>query len=340
MIFNFFHMNNKNKACILVYALMICMFTISCKKEVAIADEDSYHKLYIPQAAKGVHSINFQYDETEADTVFYGAAIGGFTKNEQAIALSFEILNSRLTEFNLKNNTSYQLLPKISYTLVGEKSLIPQSKVSSGLSHVIIDPGQLDKEASYLLPIEVKAEGSGILYNEKLKTIFITVTFSEAPPVNYDDYSRSLWEVHDFSSHDPWEGGAEGNALSVLDDKPYTFWSSRWQGGQVPLPHHITVDMNEVKELHGITFMNRTYWDGLFNGPPTGVIIQVSNDGNVWEEVQTFTDIPGIAAGVEPAGIWNRLYLNKPKTARYFKFTVIAIQGSGSVTSVAELGAF
>lgn len=333
-------MNNKNIASILVYSFMICLFSIGCKKEVTIADEDNYHKLYIPQAVKGVHSINFDYNETETDTIFYGAAIGGFTKNEKAISLSFGVLSSRLNEFNLKNNTAYQLLPEISYSLVGEKSLIPQNKFSSVLSHVIIDPTKLDKEGTYLLPIELTADENSILYNEKLKTIFIVVTFSEAPPVNYDDYDRSLWEVHDYSSHDPWEGGAEGNALSIIDDKPYTFWSSRWQGGQLPLPHHITVDMNEVKELHGITFMNRTYWDGLFNGPPTGVTIHVSNDGIVWEEVQTFTGLPGITTGVEPAGVWHRLYFDKSKTARYFKFIVIAIQGDGSVTSVAELGAF
>lgn len=333
-------MNKKNIAQILAFSVMLCIFIVACKKEVTITDVDNYSKLYIPQAVKGVHNINFDYHATEADTLFYGAAIGGFKSNDNDISLNFEVLELRVGQYNEKNSTSYQLLPELGYTIVGEKSLIPRGKINSALSQVIIDPTKLDREKEYLLPIDIAVEGSDILYNEKLRTIYIVVEFSVAPPVNYDDYDRSSWEVHGFSSHDPWEGGAEGNALSVLDNKPYTFWSSRWQGGQLPFPHDITIDMKAEKELHGITFMNRTYWDGVFNGPPKEVIIHVSNDGNIWEEVQTFTDIPGITAGVEPAGIWNRLYFDEAIDGRYFKFTVMSIHGTGSVTSVAELGAF
>src|SRR5690606_36552713 len=115
-------MNKKNITRILVYSIMLCVFITACKKDVMIADIDSYSKLYIPQAVKGVHTINFDYDEVDADTVFYGAAIGGFTNNEKDIPLTFQVLETRLAEYNEKNNTTYELMPESSYTLVGEKS--------------------------------------------------------------------------------------------------------------------------------------------------------------------------------------------------------------------------
>lgn len=321
--------------------LMACVAQVmtSCDKQVTIEDRDSYQKLYIPQAARGTLAVGFTTGDTEPDTVAFGAAVGGFDVPASTITVRFEVAEEVVAAYNAANRTDYPLLPSEALALLDTELDIPAGQVNSAVGKLVIDPQHLENDAAYLLPIRI-ADVSGQVgrYAEDIHTLYVVVTVAPAPPVYHEDLDRSGWEVASYSSHDPWEGGAEGHANSVLDGNFYTFWVSKWMGGELPLPHHIVIDMKASQTLHGVSFMNRTFWDEYTNGQPRDVTVEVSADGTSWEPAKTFTDIPnpdGVAAGN-----WIRLAFDAPVDARYFKFIVTGIHGVGSVTSVAELGAF
>jgi len=325
----------------ILFMACIAQVMTGCDKQVAIPERDGYQKLYIPQAARGTVTVAFTTGETLPDTVAFGAAVGGFDVPASTIAVRFEVASDAVDAYNTANHTDYPLLPSDALTLLDETVDIPAGQINSPLSKVVIDPQALEDDAQYLLPIRLVEVSRQIgRYSEEIHTLFIIVTVAPAPPVYHEDLDRTGWEVASYSSHDPWEGGAEGHANSVLDGNFYTFWISKWMDGELPLPHHIVIDMRESHTLHGISFMNRTFWDDYSNGQPKAVAVELSADGETWEAVKEFSDIPAPEAGAAPAGNWIRLEFDEEQDARYFKFIVTEIHGTGSVTSVAELGAF
>src|SRR5687768_928797 len=101
-----------------VYKYLACCFLVialGCNKEVLIENRDSYKKLYIPQAVKGVASISFENLEAAPDTIVYGAAVGGFDLPAADVPVKFEVLQPAVDAYNEANGTSYTLLPQQSY---------------------------------------------------------------------------------------------------------------------------------------------------------------------------------------------------------------------------------
>src|SRR3546814_5319167 len=102
---------------------------------------------------------------------------------------------------------------------------------------------------SDLLPL---SRQSSFKMNEALQTTYYLIT-AEPDIADYPDYDRSAWTIVDFSSEEAnGEGPNNGRAVFVLDGDNQTFWHSQWQGASPTPPHHITVDLGEVKTLHGI----------------------------------------------------------------------------------------
>ena len=136
-------------------------------------------------------------------------------------------------------------------------------------------------------------------------------------------------KIVDFSSEEAsGEGPNNGKAIFLLDNNINSFWHSQWQNGSAGPPHHITVDMGEVKEMHGFMSTARQV-DG--NGKPNRVEISVSTDNVNWTLAGEYT----LAFKKEP----QKVFLRKFLAARYFKFTIKSAYGSTSA-HMSELGAF
>ncbi|MFZ4261651.1 BT_3987 domain-containing protein [Sphingobacterium sp. HJSM2_6] len=322
-------------------AISLLTFISSCDHEVEIVNREAYQKLYIPQAIKGLKSIEYIGGQDKKDTLKIGAAVGGFDKITAAISIKFEVDIQALDAYNDLNRTSYLLLPETAYELSSWNVTIPAGEVSSSLSELIISSTGLQLDQEYLLPIRIIDEHKSIdQYDENGQIYYVYVKSTPPAPVYYEDFSRAGWEVVDYSSHDPWEGVGEGHALTILDDNAYTFWISKWLGGALPFPHSISIDMKTAREVHGLTFMNRTFWQNETNGEPKNVSIYVSLNGSDWDFVQDVDDIPGPEFGVPPAGKWIRMDFDNAVSARYFKLVVTGVHGAGTVVNIAEIGAY
>lgn len=69
-------------------------------------------------------------------------------------------------------------------------------------------------------------------------------------------------------------------AKNVLDGDSSTIWHTRWGAIQPPHPHHLTLDLGEVREVVGLRFLPRQ--DGTQSGQFRDVAIFVSDDGQNW----------------------------------------------------------
>lgn len=317
-----------------VYKYLACCFLVialGCNKEVLIENRNSYKKLYIPQAVKGVASVSFENLEAAPDTIVYGAAVGGFDLPAADVPVKFEVLQPAVDAYNEANGTSYTLLPQQSYQ-AGLETVIPKGKANSGLASVIISPAALEIEKEYLLPITLLPGNNAPAANTALQTYFIKVKV-QPKKIEYINLERTGWEVVGFSDEEP-EAGYQGAAY-VLDNNPYTWWNTKYKTGVVPFPHYIVIDMKTSKELYGIYFQNRDFggWDGY---RATGVTIYVSNDNVNWVEHETFTEIP-LPEGVR-LNAQAPLIFSKKVTTRYLKFEALSNNGGESIICITEIG--
>ena len=153
------------------------------------------------------------------------------------------------------------------------------------------------------------------------------------------EYDRTDWEVIDFSSQEPWPSAPEeGGAAYVLDNNPFTFWSTAWVNGEAPFPHHITIDTKSVESLHGITFKNRKFDDDYSSGQPKDMQVLVSQDNVNWQTAATYTNIEIPEGPVDESK--TRLSFPAAVNARYLKLVVTAIHGTNKVLYFSEIGAF
>lgn len=144
---------------------------------------------------------------------------------------------------------------------------------------------------------------------------------------NFAGLSPRGWKVVEVDSEEVTQG-SNGAALAIDGDSS-TFWHSRW-GADLKLPHHITVDMGQVRRIAGFVYLPRQ--DGMLNGTAEHFRLEVSEDGANWHvavEKGTFSNVrnnPDLQ-DVRFA----------PMKARYFRFTALSEVWNNGWTSAAEL---
>lgn len=67
-------------------------------------------------------------------------------------------------------------------------------------------------------------------------------------------YDRSNWVVLEVSDETASDGGGKN---TLLDDNLSSYWHSRWDGGNVPLPHWAVIDMTSPKRIAKIDTYKR-----------------------------------------------------------------------------------
>ena len=108
-----------------------------------------------------------------------------------------------------------------------------------------------------------------VLQGEGITTNNTFVNFAAA--VNGNTISQSGWtDVVD--SFEPGNGG-----YLAIDGNPNTFWHTEWTPVEVPLPHTITINLQAVYNVDGLTYLPRQ--DGLSNGNIGQHQIFTSTDG-------------------------------------------------------------
>jgi hypothetical protein len=171
------------KKIVQISAFIFCVLMSGCSKEVDIdlniKDAETYSMLYMPQA-NGNPVIKSLSITPSVSQFNYSAYLGGSLDNNSLINVKFAVSQAMVDEFNLKNGTSYKLMPEGSYTLENPEAKINAGSKNTGVLNLSIKTqGFILPFQSYLLPVGITEAGAKI--NPALQTIYFLITGSYAP---------------------------------------------------------------------------------------------------------------------------------------------------------------
>lgn len=195
--------------------------------------------------------------------------------------------------FVYKNNKSQNII-----------RLIPASEMRTVITDYL--PGsEFSYETCYLPEINAL---------DTFKVQAVILTFPE-----YYKFNKQDWMVIDFS--DEQYGSAK-----IIDNDPKTFWHSKWEP-DAPLPHHLTVDMQEEKSLNKVSITRC-----LDNNDLKKTRIDVSLDNVHWTEIGELEFSKTISSSSVD------LILKASVKARYIKI-VVTESNRPPYASIAEINA-
>ena len=137
-----------------------------------------------------------------------------------------------------------------------------------------------------------------------------------------ENFDRTNWEVIDFSSEENKEF-----ASYVLDGDANTFWHSRWSQNPTSYPHHLTVDMADILDVSGFSFLQR---DGMRK--VKNIEILVSTDNTQWESMGDFQ--------LKEINTLHHINFNNKTSFRYFKIIAKSAFDGQQYAAMAEIMCF
>jgi len=141
-------------------------------------------------------------------------------------------------------------------------------------------------------------------------------------PGEPDNLDRSQWKIIDFSSEQDGE-----IANYVLDGDGETFWHSRWSQDATAYPHHLTIDMSEILEVTGFSFLQR---DGMRK--VKDIEIFVSTDNTQWESIGNYQ--------LKDINTLHHIYIPNKTNFRYFKVVAKSAFDGDQYAAMAEIMCF
>jgi hypothetical protein len=128
------------------------------------------------------------------------------------------------------------------------------------------------------------------------------------------------------SEETEFENGAGRN---VLDGNPATFWHTKWFGQDPPHPHHLILDLGDVRTVYGIRYLPRQ--DGDLNGTIVGYEVYISLDPDKWGPT------PVLSGSWEATTDWKIAMFNPIQQGRYLKLVSTSAVNNRPWTSAAEI---
>jgi len=239
------------------------------------------------------------------------------------IPVNFALDYSTLDSINYNRVTSglaaYEKAPDSIFTFSNKSATITSGNYSSEERTFSISSKKMPLGHTYIIPIRASSSKFGSNTTGGIAYFVIK---------GIDPYP---WTIAGFDSQETnGEGPNNGRAIFLIDKDINTFWHSKRQGGNDPMPHWVSVDMNRQVEVKGLTIVNRQNSDG---GQPTAINVDVSKDGKSWTPAGSFNTLK---AGNAPQTVT----FASPQTCRYFKVTVTANTGMVEFCYLAEVGIF
>lgn len=303
-----------------IVAITLPLFTIlllaGCKQEL-ISNPAQYTKVYMPQAISYPAVQNLVMTDS-LQSVYFGAAYGGVNDQSQVVNVRFKTDFTLVDSFNKKNGTSYLPLPTAAFQADQTAGVMEVGVFNTRiLSAKIKTVGGVEPLKEYLLPVTIADVSPAIPVNENLRTTYFLIKGT------YSEFVRTGWKVTVSSQEAPNIG------VNAFDGNVTTQWHTQWKTAVPPHPHVATVDMNEVKMIHGFFFWPSA---SVTTGNPQTIHIDVSMDGSNWTDGGNYTF----------TNVYQKftMYLNSPVQAQFFKVTVTSSFGNTQFTHIAEIGAF
>ncbi len=118
-------------------------------------------------------------------------------------------------------------------------------------------------------------------------------------------------------------------AAEMIDGDISTIWHSAWWPSEIAHPHVITITLDEVKTLRGISITGR---QDNSNGLINELELEISANGTDWVSEGTHT--------LEATSSKQYIYLSTPSQVKAFRISTASGHNSDNIASIAEIGAF
>ncbi len=264
------------------------------------------------------------------DTLYFGAAFGGFVYPEEDIVCEFEVLEDRVAAYNTENFTNYDVLPSNSYKLDGLTATIKKGELSSNTLKIAVDTESeaIEIEKEYMLPIRLQSISGSYPVNEERRIAYFVVR------ATYESLDKGMWEVVEFDSQEAVaEGSDNGRAIFAIDGNENTYWHTQYDGVMPEHPHHIVIDLGGSHGVHSLNIYGQAGWAP---GRPELVEVLFSEDQVEWESSGDF-EISGQA-------VMNTInFIDNGKrtlTGRYMKLVVKRSFENTPYMAIAEIEAY
>ncbi len=320
-----------------LFSVILGLALCSCGDDEKYDFPGDSGKVYVRlQSSHMVNSVANVVDATIAKTILgtSGEAVVAFPIRSTmpvngALSAVCEIDNSLVDTYNATHGTDYAPMNADMLLFESQSATIESGQMESADQIVVrVDPAKMAELEldDYLVPIKLSSVSGGMSVSANWNVVYLHVSVvNDATGVPCAD--RTGWTIAGYSSEDTYQGNLAEN---VLDGSLSTIWHTEWAYAQPAPPHYISIDMGEVKNLAGFQYVTRNSG----TGEPTEIIFAISQDGNVWEDINTYSDLP-VGAGVEFRTLFDGIH-----EARYFRLTITKIDNNDHYTSLAEVNAF
>ncbi len=312
---------------------------------VKIADSTKSYSLILPVIEKPYIEFNVnQYSDIsknllsslrlEVSHKYSGDIERYYTKistnfpNEENISFKVEVDPMLIDEHNLRNQTSYKLLPERAYDLIEEEWIIKKNFNYQPLGFRIIKEGLYDQKDplydEYMLPLRISFV-SQYEINEQQSVLLIPITFQ---PIKLD---RTNWEVIEWNScivEEPQYTTNTSTPDKMFDGSVATWWASRWDNPN-PLPYYHIIDMKKEYNINRVDIIKPagSTWRGYLSDG----YFEISSDNVTWRKLADWSIDKNVTR--------EHRFAVKRSTARYIKFVIthaFSYKGEGSQINVAE----
>lgn len=313
---------------VVIVAGIFCIAIValnSCDQSVKFSSH-KYGNVFIPQAQENPFKYSFILNDDSAATIDYSAVYAGPKRKDGGnITLQFAVDSALADSFNVKNSTSYKMLPENSYIMSETEAKIATGEESTPTFQIELKKENIQGGGTqYLLPITLNVKSGGIELDKDLQTVYFLIQGT------YQEYNKADWKITECNHPSKYP------CSNLIDNNSSTFYNSTYKGSNdPPPPHYIAVDMGESHKIHGFRILGRPGSKAYtWRQNPKEITIQFSNDGKNWRDGQDFT-LP-FNTEVRKA----RIFLSGPVKAHYFRLTIKSNVESADVTNFNEIYAF
>lgn len=316
----------------------------------------AYKTVYI-QSSNEISSSTYDI-ENQWQSITVGARYEAFNALNRDLEVTFEVRADLVAAYNSSNGTNYSVPPTGSYRIQQNTVSIPAGGTETTTT-LEVNPAYFQGGLPILIPVTIATVNGDIRIDEERKTTYFLV--SGTPQY----FPRTGWTATSPSQHDATTNAAQ----NTLDGNFASFYHSRYGTGAATLPHEITVDMKNIKTLHGVHIHGRRPSGSQASGSQTYLypsvnVIEVSENGSTWVNVgQSMVTNPGAARrsglGTTPVFMTelpsststhtgarddepnHLLYFSQSVTARYLRITVYDNHaGSNQGVALSEIYTF
>lgn len=205
------------------------------------------------------------------------------------VTVHFSIEGDVLDQYNLKNETNYQLPPDDAYRISNKSGNIINSIIinagntssSDSIYLTILKPNVFVDSNNYVIPLKLKSADKGIKVSNKVGTLLI-LPHTEVIVTNINgdadvpsnamaiDRTNPCWTIMDISNQ------SYGLGRDMLDGNYSTSWMGRV--GQDGLS--VTIDMGANHDLKGIQISPNYLYSVVYNA--FNIELLLSKDNNHW----------------------------------------------------------